>query len=178
MRLSTPALFDGGKPVSQRSSMVIGPAIQSGVLSSQNGSVSGAIRFYPTVTAKIVGVRFYWASAGSAKTIKVSLWDDSSSRLATTTVAVNASGVYEVNFTTPYALTAGTMYRLAFWENGGTKYTKATLSTFNTASPTRPAVCGGGAWVLYTVTAYGSGDVFPGSTATTEAYPIEPLLDV
>lgn len=178
MKVTSPKASDSIRPLSQRSSVVIAQARQSGALSSQAANVSCGIRFYPTVACNCTGVRFYWMTTGGAKTIKVSLWDDVSARLTSTTIAVNATGTYEAFFATPVALTQGTIYRVTMWDAAGTAYTKATLSAFNAAGPTRPAVCGGGTWVLYSSTAWATGDVWPTSVATTECYPVEPLLDV
>lgn len=177
MKVSSPKP-DLAKPVSQRTSNIVGQAIVSGALSNVAGSVQTGIKFHVSVSCNCLGGRFYWSSAGSAKTVKLSLWSEGGSRLANVSVSVNASGVYEATFSSPVALTQGTYYRISTWETGAGSYTKATLSSFNTVSPTRPQVCGGGAYVLFEVTRYGSGDVFPNSTATTEAYPVEPLLDV
>jgi hypothetical protein len=121
------------------------------------------------------GIRFFWATAGSAKTIRCTLWPNASSALQTVDVAVNATGIYEGYFATPQTgLNAATFYRASIWETGGTSYTAITQASVAAIIP-RPSNWGG--WLIpNAITQNAAGNALPTSTAGTEFYTVDPIL--
>jgi hypothetical protein len=140
--------------------------------------VTVGVRFYVTRTLRCTGVKFYWIVTSGTKTLKVSLWDASNTRLKNASDAtITGSGINRVYFSTAQTLTAGALYRVSAYQTDGTAYMKATISNvFDAMVPPRPFHAGGG--VVYTqCTLYGAGDAHPGSTAASEAYAVEPILE-
>lgn len=171
----TNGVLDTVQSLGQKCAAIIYGCILGGAVSNAAGSVTTACQFAPTQDTNCIGVKFYWVSPGTSKTLKVSIWNSSGTRLTSDTIVCAATGHYTVTFTTKQAVTAGNWYRVSIWENGGGSYTKATLSTVTNYVPARPFVSGG--YVVLAVTPYATGDANPSSTATFEAYPIEPILE-
>lgn len=165
-------------------------AVNSGAWTStiKAGSYSTGSKFMPTVAMSITGARFYWAGGVGAKTIKVSLWNNgTSTRVATTTIAVNAAGIYTPTFSSAYAITGSSVnqsFSIAIWENSGTNFFSVTpdgwrlwpgassTNTFGMALWGPSMYCGGFSW-------YGAGDVSPATSWTTsDQYPVEPTFTV
>lgn len=121
------------------------------------------------------GIRFYWATAGSAKTIRCTLWSNGGGALQTVDVAVNASGIYEGYFATPQTgLNAATFYRASIWETGGASYTAITQASVAAIIP-RPSNWGG--WLIANaITQNAAGNAIPTATAGTEFYTADPIL--
>ncbi|HEX8762149.1 MAG TPA: DUF4082 domain-containing protein, partial [Candidatus Saccharimonadales bacterium] len=81
-------------------------------------------KFRPSLNGYITGVRFFKMS-GMTGTHTGSLWDNMGNRLATATFgSETASGWQQVNFSSPVAVTAGSLYTAsAFMANGVYTYT-------------------------------------------------------
>lgn len=138
------------------------------------------LRFYVTRALRCVGVRFFWLVPSGSKTVKVSLWNASNTRLANASGDVTgASGaVNEIFFSSPQTLAVGSLYRVSAYQTDAGAYCKATLSgVYDAAIPGRPFHMGSGV-VVTQGTLYGAGDVHPGSTAGTEGYAVEPIVVV
>lgn len=135
------------------------------------GNYTTATRFFVDRAATLTGVRFWWPG-GASRTIKVSLWDAAGVRLASTTVAVNAAGLYVATFAA--ALTAGVIYRVSLWDNSGVSYLKTTSAAANVLVPARIFAAGGGLY-YEAITYFGAGDTFPNGTGS-EAYLMDPLV--
>lgn len=150
------------------------------------GSFTTGGTFKATAPCTISGARIYWVSPGSAKTIKVSVWDPTGTQVATATVAVNASGAYSVTFGTPVAIGSGNVmknYTVGAWDNSGAGggYTHVIGAGFLLV-PGRfdlttvmsilasPLIM----WTSFQLTA--AGDAKPGTPGTTELYPIDITL--
>ena len=116
-------------------------AVGASVLS---GSQTCGVRFFCDRAKSCTGAKFYWPGGVGAKTIKVSLWDESGTRLANVSVSVNAAGLYTATFGSPVSLTLGTRYRVSMWETGGSNYTKGTTSVVNLWVPARQFYAGSG----------------------------------
>lgn len=129
----------------------------------------------------ITGVNVYWG--GGATTLKGSLWDvATTTRLASGTLAVAGAGVYQIPFGTPYVVPSSQIIKTmvaTVWDTSGTNYTRIAQSAF-TAFPggttvTNPFI--GGAYMQWVgFKSFAAGDTFPSSAATTEYYPVEPII--
>lgn len=138
------------------------------------GNFSTATRFFVDRTSMtLLGVRFWWPG-GASRTIKVSAWDASGTRLANTTVAVSAAGFYQATFGSAVALTMAVIYRISLWDNSGVSYIKTTSALANAMVPARAFYAGTGLY-YEAITYFGAGDVFPNSTGA-EAYLMDPIL--
>jgi hypothetical protein len=76
--------------------------------------VTLGMRFTASVDGSVGGVRFYRSSAPPASAIGL-LYDDSGTELARATFGTLTTGWNAVTFTTPVAVTAGAVYRVAYW---------------------------------------------------------------
>jgi hypothetical protein len=142
--------------------------------SSSAGNFTTGVTFNVTRTGiRCIGMRFY-VVASAAKTIKCKLYDAAGTLQQTTNVAVSANGVFETYWTTPFALTIFSLYRVCTWQTDGLNYTIYINSAGN--MPVRPFPAGG--VVIYnSVQQFLAGDAAPTSLAGTETYPCEPILD-
>jgi hypothetical protein len=102
------------------SSSVWGNSTTPGTLSANDaGSVDLGVKFKVDVAGSITGLRFY-KGAGNTGTHIGNLWDANGTKLATATFAnETASGWQQVNFTTPVAITAGTVYVASYLAPNG-----------------------------------------------------------
>jgi len=135
------------------------------------GSFTVGVQFYTTKNITCTGVRFYWANAN--KTVKTQLWSNAGSSLASTTTSVTSTGVYESVFSSPQTLSAGTLYKVSAWQTDGTNYTAST--GFGSTFPSRPFY-GGGHLTYVVINFYVAGDAVPTSSAASEIYLLEPIL--
>ena len=85
------------------------------------------MKFRSDVAGTITGIRFYKASANGG-THTGSLWTTNGTRLATATfTGETTSGWQQVNFTTPVAITASTVYVASY--HAGSGHYSVTLTT-------------------------------------------------
>lgn len=136
---------------------------------SSAGNFTVGCRFYANIDVNCIGVRFYWIAAAS-KSVKVSLWDNTGTRLATATVTVPSTGIY-AGFFASVALTAYALYRVTCWQTDGANYTN------NSSTPYfNPPVLGGAAVFWDLTRLYLAGDAAPTTTAASEVYTSDPIL--
>lgn len=138
------------------------------------GSFSTGGKFSPTRPCSCSGIRFYWV-VSTTKTVKVTLWTDGGSSLATANQTVAATGLFETLFTTPISLTAGTLYRVGAWQNDGLNYTKENGPNFT--FPTFPFFTGD-MYTLHNHNFFVAGDAMPTTAAISEVYGVDPILNV
>lgn len=125
----------------------------------------------------ILGIRFFWpfVTATPSYTIKCSIWnEDTTSLLATVSVAVSTPGVYEGFFASPITddLTADDI-GVGLWENSGTRYPRfAADSSFYNSLPLRM----NDLVRLIDTRKYSAGDARPTSNAGTERYGLMDLI--
>ena len=94
--------------------------------SGDGGAVELGLRFSPTVSGFVTGVRFF-KSAANTGTHTGSLWDSSGTRLATVTfTGETASGWQTATFTSAVAVTAGQTYVASYTAPNG-HYSAASL---------------------------------------------------
>ena len=146
---------------------------------SQSGSFSVGNKFSSTKALIVTGVRFFWKSPGSAKTIKVTLWEKSVA-VATANVSVNASGVYTGTFT-PFTLAAFQDYAVTMWENSGGNYTDM-LSDGSSAPFFAVPIVGqltiSAFAIVRSFSRFAAGDAVPSSTTASNGavFPVEPVF--
>ncbi len=130
---------------------------------ADNGPVTLGVRFTPTTTGAIAGIRFY-KGAGNTGTHVGSLWSASGQQLANATfVNESASGWQTVNFGQPVPVQAGSEYIAAYRTTVGAY--SATLGAFAGDGFTRGPLKVGNRAGSFTYTAG-----FPASTSTTNYF--------
>jgi hypothetical protein len=146
-------------------------------LTSNTGSFTTGVKFQVQNLLTIKGVRFRYNSTGS-KTIKVSLWDSSGTRLASGTISVTTgTAIYSALFDTPYTVTTSTQEKTltaSIWQNDGSNYN---YTTADSSQPVLPFMAG--PYLTYqNFSNYQAGDAFPNTTAGVEKYNyIEPIFN-
>ena len=84
-----------------------------------DSSVELGVKFKSDVNGQIVGIRFYKSAANVGPHV-VNLWSSTGTLLATaTSTSETASGWQQVNFPTPVAITANTVYVASYFVTGG-----------------------------------------------------------
>jgi hypothetical protein len=121
----------------------------------------------------IAGVRFAWAAAGGARTLRVVLWNNTTGAvIAETTQAVLAGDVvYEARFATPVTddLT-GTDITVSLWDQAGA------VAVFNN-SVTYLAMEMGPDLTLVNGRLFSAGNNRPTGNSAGGHYPVEPILE-
>jgi len=117
------------------------------------------------------GMRY---ACSSGKTMKISLWDDTSTRLASQTSCAcgGANVVKECDFGTPYTTTAWTTYRMSGYEESGAQaYVVDKRANYDlpTANNVMHTLEGDGWWVKNEGYYYASNDAWPGTGSGSSA---------
>ncbi len=87
--------------------------------SGDNGSVELGMKFRADADGSVLGVRFYKASTNTGTHVG-HLWTDSGTLLATATfTGESGSGWQQVNFSSPVAITANTVYIVSYYAPNG-----------------------------------------------------------
>ncbi|HKV25419.1 MAG TPA: DUF4082 domain-containing protein, partial [Candidatus Acidoferrum sp.] len=134
------------------------------------------VRFKADSNGYITGIRFYKSAANTGTHIG-NLWSNSGTLLATATFAnETASGWQQVNFATPVAITAGTVYVASYHSTIG--HYSVTNSNFATAGVDNPPLH---ALANSTSTAdgpycYGSSSCFPTATYQASNYWVDVIF--
>ena len=112
------------------------PAIPAATDSS---SVELGVKFKSDTAGYITGIRFY-KGTGNTGTHLGNLWDSSGHRLATATFASeSSSGWQQVNFATPVAIAANTVYVASYFAPAGHyAYTQSTFASSGVEQRTPP----------------------------------------
>ena len=94
-------------------------AVPASVDGGADSSVELGVKFRSDVAGTITGIRFYKASANTGTHVG-NLWSSTGTKLATATFTnETASGWQQVNFATPVAITANTVYVASYHANTG-----------------------------------------------------------
>ena len=107
--------------VSSQASFTIWPAatIPGVVDSGPDSAVELGVKFRSDSSGHVTGIRFYKASTNTGTHVG-NLWAIGGTRLATATFTnETASGWQQVNFSTPVAITANTVYVASYHTNAG-----------------------------------------------------------
>ncbi len=133
-------------------------------------AVNVGVKFKSDLNGFITGIRFY-KGAGNTGTHVGTLWTSGGAQLATATfTGESASGWQQVNFATPVAVTANTVYVASYFApNGGWARDAGYFATKGFDRPPLHALQDGvsGGNGLY---AYGAGTVFPSSSFQSTNY--------
>ncbi|OSJ19067.1 hypothetical protein BST63_04020 [Bradyrhizobium canariense] len=131
------------------------------------GSVELGVKFVPTVSGKITGIRFYKGPENTGTHIG-DLWTTNGTLLASATFTnESASGWQQVNFATPVSVNAGVTYVASYHANAG-HYSSTDYYFIGYGGLTKGALTALGS-SLNGVYAYGSGPIFPGNVSNTKA---------
>jgi hypothetical protein len=111
-------------------------AVPATVNVADGSSVELGVKFRSDVAGRVTGLRFYKSSANTG-THTGHLWSAAGTSLATGTFSgESASGWQQLNFTTPVAITAGTIYVASYFAPNG--HYSATGGAFNSAFDNAP----------------------------------------
>jgi len=143
------------------------PAVAS---ANDSGAIEVGVKFESSIAGSITGVRFYKGSANNGTHIG-HLWDSAGNLLTTGTfTGETASGWQQVNFSSPVAIAANTIYIASYYAPVGSySYTSAYFASIGQSSgpllaPSSPSIGGNGVYV------YGSGGGFPSNSYNASNY--------
>jgi glucose/arabinose dehydrogenase len=158
---AAPVPHSDGCPCSLFSASLVPAVVDAGA----DSSVELGVKFSADEAGFIHGIRFY-KSAANVGPHEVSLWTGTGTLLARVTSAgETASGWQEVMFSTPVAVTPGTVYVASYHVNGGHySYTNGYFNVPRDAAPLHAPAGSNG------VFAYGSSSAFPGSSYNSTNY--------
>jgi Domain of unknown function (DUF4082)/Bacterial Ig domain/Cadherin-like domain len=137
--------------------------------------VNLGVKFVPSVTGTITGIRFYKGPQNTGTHV-ADLWSATGTLLASATFTnETASGWQQVNLSTPVVVTAGTTYVVSYHTNGDYSADPNYFTTAHTNGElTAPASGTGGGNGLY---AYGTGQIFPTNTFNASNYMVDVVFD-
>ena len=128
------------------------------------------MRFRADANGTVTGIRFYKSAANTGSHVGY-LWTNTGTLMATAVFAgESATGWQQVNFTTPVAITAGTVYVASYFSPAGHySYDPSFFATAGVDSPPLHALADGisGANGIYS---YSSVSTFPTSTFSASNY--------
>jgi hypothetical protein len=156
---------------------IVDSAAQNGTRIVAGNQTSGQ-RFLPSRPLVVTAVRFYWHTAGSAKTIRCKIYvGNTALAAASVDVAVNASGIYVGTFATPLTLTPYVPVQATIWETTGSFYTDCGVFVPPGFGNEVKGFISTGPY-LYTTffTKFVTGDASPNNNAANEVYPVEPIF--
>jgi len=154
-----------------------GTTVPTLVDAGPDNSVELGVKFKSDLNGYITGIRFYKAGTNTGTHVG-NLWTSTGTLLATATFAnETASGWQQVNFSTPVAITANTVYVVSYHANAG-HYSadKNYFATTGVDSPPLHALANGvsGGDGVY---AYGSTSSFPSKTYASTNYWVDAVFN-
>lgn len=153
-------------------------AQSAGNIRSQAGSFSVGNKFSVSKALTCTGVKCFWKSPGSNKTLKLTLWRAAVS-VATVNVNVTASGLYTANFALPVALDVYQDYAVTMWENGGGTFTDMLADGASApffAEPIVGMIPVNAFTVVRSFKRYAAGDAVPANTSSGAVFPVDPVI--
>ncbi len=145
------------------------------------GTFSVGQGFVPQVAMTQTGCRFYYPDTTS-RSIKVSLWDDAGTRIATDTHTYNTVGIKNITWSSSVPVTSGhyqKIWYVSMWETSGTGFIEI-VSPDSAYYTTFPGQNGENiAWKA--VGTYAGGDAKPSATFNPtggNVYPVEPIFTI
>jgi len=103
---------------------------------NDTNSVELGVKFRSDLNGLITGIRFYQTNPG---TYQATLWSLSGQKLASSSVTSTVSGWQQVNFSSPVAITAGTVYIASYYAPNG-KYAANNSPEFIIAGVDNPPI--------------------------------------
>ena len=141
--------------------------------SGERNSLELGVKFTPSVNGSITGVRFYKAATNTGTHIG-SLWTTTGTRLAQATFTnESGSGWQTVTFSSPLAVTAGTIYIASYFTPSG-HYSATTLAAGGITNGPLTAVSH--ATSPNGVYAYGPTSVFPSNSYNSTNYWVDVMF--
>jgi hypothetical protein len=141
--------------------------------SGEGNALELGVKFTPSITGTVTGVRFYKAAANTGVHIG-SLWQASGVRLAQATFSnESSSGWQTVTFSTPIAVTAGTTYVASYYTPSG-HYSATSLPAAGVTNGPLTAVSN--ATTPNGVYAYGPASTFPVNSYNGANYWVDVLF--
>ena len=151
-------------------------SVPSIVDAGADSSVELGVKFKSDVSGNIIGIRFYKSAANIGPHV-VNLWSSSGTLLATaTSTTETASGWQQVNFASPIAITANTVYVASYFVSGGHySVDPAFFAASGLDNPPLHLLQDGvsGSNGVFT---YGSSSVFPASSYNASNYWVDVAL--
>jgi len=141
-----------------------------------DSAVELGVKFKSDVAGSITGIRFYKAS-GNTGTHAGNLWSSAGALLASVTFSgETASGWQQMNFTTPVAISANTVYVASYHTNVG--HYSDDQNYFATSGVDNPPLHtpASGVSVGNGVYAYGAGSTFPNQTWNASNYWVDVMF--
>jgi hypothetical protein len=133
------------------------------------------VKFKADSGGVVTGIRFYKAAANTGAHVG-SLWSASGQLLASATFSnETASGWQTVNFSSPVAITAGTVYVAGYFAPNG--HYSATLNGFANSVDNPPLHAVANATSANGVYAYGSSSTFPANSYQASNYWVDVLFN-
>ncbi len=140
--------------------------------SGPDNSVELGVRFQSDVAGSITGVRFYKAATNTG-THTASLWNASGTRLAQATFSgETASGWQQVNFSSPVAIAANTVYTASY--HAPTGHYSGDQNGFAVAKDSAPLHAPASSNGVY---AYNAASVFPNQTWNASNYWVDVMFE-
>ncbi len=152
-------------------SLFAGNAVPSVADAGDASSVELGVRFTPSTSGSVSGIRFYKASTNTG-THTGTLWSSAGAVLATGTFSgESGSGWQTLTFSSPVAVTAGSTYTASYLAPNGHYSDDGGFfsADYTNGSLTAPAANNG-------VYAYGGGGTFPASTWNASNYWVDVLF--
>jgi len=147
-----------------------GTAVPAVVDGGPDSAVELGVKFRSDVAGNITGIRFYKASANTGTHVG-NLWTSTGTLLATATfTGETTSGWQQVNFATPVAITANTVYVASYHANSGHYSSDDNYFSVNGVDNPPLHALANGASGGNGVFAYGSSSVFPNQTWNARNY--------
>lgn len=156
---------------------VVDNAVLYGVATSGSANRTTGDKFSVTRALTMIGVRFYWKTAGASRTVRCTLWE-SSTAIRTVDLTVNATAVYTGTFLSSLVLSPYQGYAATIWDISGTNYTfiDATASGPNGPAPVVGQTMINGYCIGRGFQRFSTGNVVPNNDSPSEIFPVEPIL--
>jgi len=145
--------------------------------SGPDSAVELGVKFRADSSGSITGIRFYKASINTGTHV-ANLWTSTGTKLATATfTGETASGWQQVNFSTPVAITANTVYVASYHTNKG--HYSDDLSYFAGKGADNPPLhaLADGVSGFNGVYAYGSASTFPNQGWNSSNYWVDVMFE-
>ncbi|MFB6452994.1 DUF4082 domain-containing protein [Bradyrhizobium tunisiense] len=168
LNLETPGAGTSYTVTASSALTLFSPTATPAVISnSDSGAVELGVKFVPTVSGKIIGIRFYKGPENTGTHIG-DLWTSNGALLARATFSnETASGWQQVDFATPVSVQAGVTYVASYHTNTG-HYSSTDYYFIDYDGITKGALTAPGS-SLNGIYAYGSSPVFPSNTSFIKA---------
>lgn len=151
---------------------------QAGIITTTTANAAYGAWFSALQPITITGVRVYWG--GDNTTLRLRIWDESQTSVATVDVAVTGTGLKTLTLAAPYSLGSSKvnlLWAYTVWDTRGAGGGQITY-TADTVRPVVPFLSGSALHLLH-ITKFGNGDAYPDNNGSAGAeYPVTLLYSV